>query len=154
MNTQNNAEQKRGKTRLLYKRESYLIRGACFNVYKKFRNTQKESIYQKALAHELTNVELKVEKEKQLPVYYYGEKVGVYTPDILVNESIIIELKAKPFLHKDDISQFWYYLKNSDFKLGFLINFGEPDGVKITRRVYDTARKRSSAGVVQRESSA
>lgn len=53
--------------------------------------------------------------------------------------------KAKPFLHREDIQQFWYYLKNSQFKLGFLINFGEPGGVKIVRKVYDTARQRSSA---------
>lgn len=133
------------QTALLYQRESYLIRGACFSVYKKLRNTQKESVYQRSLFVELTNLGLKVEKEKQLPVYYSGVKVGTYTPDLLVNESILIELKAKPFLHKDDIKQFWYYLKNSEFKLGFLVNFGESDGVNIKRRVYDTARSKHSA---------
>lgn len=94
---------------------------------------------------ELEKQGLKAEREKQLPVYYSETKVGVYTPDVLVNDSIIIELKAKPFLHKDDISQFWHYLKNSEFKLGFLVNFGEPDGVKIVRGVYDQARQRNSA---------
>lgn len=122
--------------KLLFEKESYLIRGSCFSLYKKFRNTQKEGVYQKALAMELKEKNLIVEREKQLPVYHLGEKVGVYTPDLLVNSTIIIELKAKPFLHKDDIQQFWYYLKSSDFRLGFLINFGEPDGVKIIRRVY------------------
>ena len=129
-------------TDLLYPQESYIIQGACFNIYKKFRNTQKELIYQKALEAELKNEGLKVEREKQLPVYHLDIKVGTYTPDLLVSESIIIELKSKPFLHKDDIKQFWYYLKNSIFRLGFLVNFGEPNGVKIIRRVYDTARPR------------
>lgn len=124
----------------LFPEESYIIRGACFNIYKIFRNTHKEIIYQKALETELKLAGLNVEREKQLPVYYLNKKVGVYTPDLLINNSIIIELKAKPFIHKDDISQFWHYLKNSEFKLGFLINFGEPDGVQIIRRVYDTAR--------------
>jgi GxxExxY protein len=128
------------KTTLLYKQESYLIQGASYSLYQKFRNTQKESIYQKSLLIELKKVGLTAEREKQLPIYYDGEKVGVYTPDLLVNKAIIIELKAKPFLHKDDIKQFWYYLKNSEFKLGYLINFGEPDGVKLIRRVYDIAR--------------
>ncbi len=126
---------------LLHQQESYVINGAAFTIYKQFRNTQKEIIYQKALALELENHGLIVEREKQLPIYYLEKKVGVYTPDLLVNNAIILELKAKPFLHKQDLQQFWYYLKNSSFKLGFLINFGEVDGVKIMRRVYDTARK-------------
>lgn len=138
----NNAE-KNKTTKLLYQQESYLIRGACFAVYKEFRNTQKETVYQRALAAELKNGGLTIEREKQLPVYYLGKKVGVYTPDLLVNESIIIELKAKPFLHKEDIQQFWYYLKNSQFRLGFLVNFGEPGGVRIVRRVYELARRKT-----------
>ena len=124
------------RSKLLFEQESYLIRGACFEIYKKFRNTQKETVYQRSLFEELKIKGLKLEREKQLPVYHLGTKVGVYTPDLVVNERIVIELKAKPFLHKDDISQFWYYLKNSEFKLGFLINFGEPKGVKIVRRIY------------------
>ena len=131
--------------KLLYQDESYLIRGACFTLYKKFRNTQKESVYQRALVEELTLKGLSIEREKQLSIYHLGIKVGVYTPDLIVNNSIIIELKAKPFLHKEDSQQFWHYLKNSEFRLGFLINFGESNGVKIIRRIYDSARPRSSA---------
>lgn len=141
--TQNNAD----NNGFLYKEESYLIRGACFEVYKQFRNTQKESVYQRALGEELKRAGLTVEREKQLPVYYLDKKVGSYVPDISVNETILLELKAKPFFLKQDVEQFWYYLKNSEFKLGFLINFGQPDGVKIIRKVYDTARisRRGSA---------
>jgi GxxExxY protein len=122
--------------KLLFPHESYHIRGACFAVYKHFRNSQKEIIYQKALEKEMQLQGLTVEREKQLPVYYLEEKVGVYVPDFLVNNSIIIELKAKPFLHKDDVQQFWHYLKSSTFRLGFLINFGESNGVNIIRRVH------------------
>lgn len=129
----------------LYAEESYLIRGSCFSIYKKFHNTHKESVYQRALTEELKHKGLHIEREKQLPIYHLGIKVGVYTPDIVVNDIILLELKAKPFIHKEDISQFWYYLKNSSYKLGFLINFGDPNGVKIIRRVYDSARVKSSA---------
>jgi GxxExxY protein len=129
------------KPTLLFPEESFTIRGACFHLYKKFRNTQKESVYQKSLKEELFAQGLDVQREKQLPIYYRGVKVGVYIPDLLVNNRIILELKAKPFLHSEDIRQFWYYLKNSEFTLGFLINFGEPNGVRIVRRVYDLARK-------------
>lgn len=136
---------KRRTTQLLYPEQSFLIRGASFSLYKKFRNTQKESIYQRALEIELKDKGLSVVREKQLPIYHLGIKVGVYQPDLLIDDLIIIELKAKPFLHPDDIKQFWYYLKNSEFKLGFLINFGEQNGVKIIRRVYDQSRQSSSA---------
>lgn len=102
-------------------------------------------MYQRSLAAELSQRGLKVEREKSLPVFYLEKKVGIYIPDLLINDSIVIELKAKPFLHKEDSQQFWYYLKNSQFRLGFLVNFGEPNGVKIVRRVYDTARQHSSA---------
>jgi GxxExxY protein len=132
-------------TPLLYEEESYIIRGACFALYEKFRNTQKESVYQRALAQELKLKGFLVEREKQLPIYHLGIKVGAYVPDLSINNSIIIELKAKPFVHKEDSQQFWHYLKNSEFRLGFLINFGESHGVKIIRRVYDTARLHNSA---------
>ncbi len=128
------------ETTLLFPKQSFLIQGACFAIYQKFRNTQKESVYQKALYLELKLLGLLVEREKQLPIFHLGEKIGVYVPDLLVNNVIILELKAKPFLHRDDIKQFWYYLKNSDYTLGYLINFGESDGVKMIRRVFDTAR--------------
>lgn len=69
----------------------------------------------------------------------------MYVPDLIISDSIVMELKAKPYLHKEDISQFWYYLKNSKFKLGFLVNFGKANGVEIVRRVYDKSRHKSSA---------
>src|SRR5437870_3533095 len=115
-NTQNNTE-----LFLLFPRESYIIRGACFTLYKTFRNTQKETIYQRALEIELNKQGLAVEREKQLPVYYLKKKVGTYIPDLVVNKAILIELKVKPQVSIDDEKQFWHYLKNSQFKLGFLV---------------------------------
>jgi len=126
---------------ILYKDESYKIRGATFDVYKKFRNRHKEIIYQRSLAQSLENQGLAITREHQIPIFYLDKKVGTYTPDIVVENKIFIEVKAKPFLHRDDVLQFWYYLKSSDFKVGYLINFGAPNGVQIIRRVYDSARK-------------
>ena len=79
-------------------------------------------------------------RERKIKIYYTGEDIGTYTPDFIINKAILIELKAKPRLVQDDIKQFWQYLKGSRYRLGFLINFGSNDGVKIIRRVYDTAR--------------
>src|SRR3989339_1290788 len=109
--------------KLLYRQESYLIRGACFEVYKHFGGAFKESIIDKALRVSLKERKLQIETQKRIDIYFKDEKVGTYIPDIVVNDKIIIELKCKPFLTKEDIDQFWKYLKGSQFKLGFLVNF-------------------------------
>ncbi len=125
---------------LLYKDESYIIRGICFEIYKELGCGHKESVYLNALFNAAKEKGFDCEKEKRLPVYYQGKKVGVYVPDLVINDKILIELKAKSILLKEDLSQFWHYLKSTDYKLGFLINFGKAGGVEIIRRVYDKAR--------------
>jgi GxxExxY protein len=128
---------------LLYSEESYKIRGACFKVWKEFGGAFKESIVDKALTIELEEKGFKVEEQKRINIYYHGEKVGTYVPDKVVNEIIIIELKSKPFLSNGDIKQFWHYLKGTEYKLGFLINFGNK--LEIKRVVYDSARSQSAS---------
>ena len=127
--------------KLLYKEESYIIQGVAFDIYKKFRNRHKEKIYHNSFYYGLKDKGLEAEKEKRIDIYYNGRKVGTYTPDLVIENKIIIELKVKPKLTQDDIKQFWYYLKSSKFKVGYLINFGALNGVQIIRRVYDKARK-------------
>lgn len=126
---------------LIFPEESFIVRGVAFDIYKQFRNNHKEKVYHNSFLIGLSEKGLLVEKEKRLEVFFKGKKVGIYVPDLLVDGKIIIELKAKPRLTAEDIKQFWYYLKSSNYKLGFLINFGANDGVEIVRRVYDKARK-------------
>lgn len=123
----------------LYEKESYQIRGACFDVYKAFGGAFKEKIVDRSLTKALEKRDLKVENQKRIDIYFEGEKVGLYIPDKVVNQSIILEIKAKPYLTKQDIDQFWKYLKGSQYKLGFLINFGHK--LEIKRTVYDKVRK-------------
>lgn len=123
----------------LYERESYEIRGACFDVYKAFGGAFKEKVVDRALGKALQKRGLKVEEQKRIDIYFEGEKVGLYVPDKIVNEYILLELKAKPFLTKQDIDQFWKYLRGSEYKLGFLVNFA-PARLEIKRIVYDKAR--------------
>jgi len=123
----------------LYEQESYLIRGACFDVWKEFKGMFKESVIDKALTISLEERGLKVESQKRIEIYFKNKKVGTYIPDKIVNDIILIELKCKTFVLKQDIEQFWGYLKGSQYKLGFLINFS-PTKLEINRVVYDTAR--------------
>ena len=67
--------------------------------------------------------------------------MGLYIPDKIVNQSIILEIKAKSYLTRQDIDQFWKYLKGSQYKLGFLINFGPK--LEIKRIIYDKIRKKT-----------
>ena len=129
------------KTILLYPKESYIIRGIIFDLYKQLGFGHKEVVYQRGLEVKLSKAGFNVNREKQIPVLVDGKKVGVYIPDFVVNDSIMIELKASTFITKQDIMQFWQYLRVAPYKLGFLINFGKPGGVEIIRRVYESARK-------------
>ena len=126
----------------LYKDISYIIQGGAYEIYKKFRNRHKELIYQKAFYSYLKKKGLDAEREKRIPIYYEDEKVGTYIPDLVVDDKIFIELKSKKKLIDKDIEQFWYYLKISGYKLGYLINFGQDNGVQIIRRIYDKAREK------------
>ena len=123
----------------LYEKESYEIRGACFDVYKAFGGAFKEIVIDRALTAAIEKRGLKVESQKRIDIYFEGKKVGMYVPDKIVNKCILIELKAKPFLIKQDIDQFWKYLRGSEYKLGFLVNFA-PAKLEIKRIVYEKAR--------------
>lgn len=123
----------------LYEKESYAIRGACFEVWKEFKGMFKESIIDRALTIALEAKGVTVDSQKRIDVYFQEKKVGTYISDKIVNNAILLELKAKPFVTKQDVEQFWKYLKGSDYKLGFLINFS-PIKLEIKRIVYDTAR--------------
>lgn len=113
---------------------SYKIRGACFTVHNNLGGGHKESIYQKALAIEFKKLGIKFEREKSLTINYENENIGVYRPDFVIDNEIIIELKAVDFIPKSYEVQLLNYLKSTKLPLGFLINFG-PQKVEIRRRV-------------------
>ena len=127
--------------KLLYERESYLIRGACYEVWNEFGGAFKEKVIDRAVQIAVKDKGLNLETQKRIDIYFRNEKIGIYIPDIIVNKIIIIELKCKSFLSKEDIDQFWKYLRGSHYKLGFLINFS-PKGLDIKRIVYDMAREK------------
>lgn len=119
----------------LYEQESYKIRGACFKVYNTLGGGIKEKIIERALSKELKSHGLIVENQVKIDMVYKGEKIGIYIPDLVVNHKIIIELKSKPFITKEDAKQFWGYLKGSKYALGFLIGF-TPQELIIKRFVH------------------
>jgi GxxExxY protein len=119
----------------LYEEESYKIRGACFKVYNTLGGGIREKIITRALIKELTAEGMEVESQARIDIIYNNEKIGVYIPDLVINNKILIEIKSKPYLSKEDEKQFWGYLKGSKYKLGFLVNFG-PKKLFIKRFVH------------------
>ena len=89
-----------------------------------------ESVYQKALKKELVSMGLKCECEKPLGVYYKGEIVGHFVTDILVEDKVIIELKAVKALKEEHEWQLVNYLTATGLEVGLLINFGHDLEVK------------------------
>jgi GxxExxY protein len=127
--------------KLLYKDITYEIRGACFEVWKKFGGAFKEKVAERALKVALGKRGLEVVTQSKINIYFEDEKVGSYQPDMVINDLVLVELKSKPFLTQDDKRQFWLYIKGSKYKVGLLINFGTKK-LEIERRVYDSARSK------------
>lgn len=124
---------------LLYPKESELIYQAYKEVWKNFGGAFKESVISKSASIALEKRGLKVENQKRIDLYFDNEKVGTYIPDKVINGMILIEEKSKPFITNEDKKQFWYYMKSTNYKLGFLINFS-PKSLEFLRRIYDSAR--------------
>jgi len=140
-------------TELLYEDLSYKIRGAVFAVKKELGLGHKEFVYHKALEIEFRKIGLNFESEKIVNVEYEGEKVGTYIPDFIIDEKIIIELKALPEIGKPQEEQVWSYLKGSTYKLAILVNFGSTD-VNFKRIVFDSAREKSASSASSQSESA
>jgi GxxExxY protein len=125
----------------LYEDLSYKIRGCAFRVYNTLGFGHKENVYQEALASEFEKEKINFEREKILPVIYEGRKIGNYKPDFVVEDKIIIEIKAVPFMPPNYEKQLTHYLKSTNYKLGLLINFGDRH-LDIKRRIWTSHYQR------------
>lgn len=112
--------------KLIHADLTYKIRGAIFTVYNTLGFGYKEQVYQKALAKELMELDLSYKREASLGVSYKGEIIGNYKPDFVVDDKVILELKAVEFLPKSYETQLINYLKATDYNVGLLVNFGSP----------------------------
>ena len=107
-------------------RTSYLIRGCVFEVYKQLGCGFLEKVYERALLRELFLHGLHAKTQAPFEVNYKGVVVGEYFADMVVEDSVILELKAQQQLPRECESQLLNYLKASGLRLGFLINFAFP----------------------------
>ncbi len=123
---------------LLFKDLSDKILKAFFNVYHELGYGFLEKVYEKALIYELELLGLEAKRQYPISVYYKEKKVGEYFADIIVNDTIILELKATP-LNKANEYQLLNYLKATDIELGLLLSFGKKP--KFERKVFENRFK-------------
>lgn len=116
------------------------IINAFYEVYGELGYGFKENIYQKALALELEKNDLEFEVESPIKVHYSNEIIGEYFADIVVQEKVLLELKAKNELVDDHEAQVLNYLNATKYEVGLLLNFG-PEA-EIKRKAYDNNQKK------------
>lgn len=113
---------------LLYEDLTFQIRKAIFNVYNYWGPGLLETIYEKSLMIELETMGLEVECQKHIPVVYRGKDIECdYRLDLLVEDKVIIELKAVENLQPIHKMQLSTYLKITSKRLGILVNFNTSD---------------------------
>lgn len=102
------------------------IIGCAFRVSNTLGPGFLEKVYENALAHELRKAGLEVRQQYPISVLYDGQVVGEFLADLLINEQIVIELKAVRNLDDAHLAQCLNYLKATGLPLCLLMNFGKP----------------------------
>ena len=119
----------------LYKDLTYKIIGALYEVHKELGSIHKEIIYHKAVAIELAIRNIDFIEEKGIDVKYKGKKIGVYRPDFIIKDKVILEIKVTPIITKAMQNQVYYYIRGTKYKLVLLANFGTSK-LRIKRLIY------------------
>ncbi len=112
-------------TNYLYSGLSNKILKAFYKVYNTLGYGFLEKVYENAMMIELQNMGLKCRQQQHIDVYYKEEKVGDYFADIVVEDTIIIELKAAEGIIEEHEAQLVNYLRATDMEVGLLLNFGK-----------------------------
>lgn len=109
---------------LLHKQLTEKIIGAFYLVYNTLGYGFLERVYENAICIELRRLGLNVERQKQIVVYYEGEAVGVYYADLVIQNLVIVELKASEYIIEEHECQLLNYLRATGMKVGLLLNIG------------------------------
>jgi GxxExxY protein len=113
------------------------IIGSAYKVHNSLGPGFLEKVYENALAMEIRDGEnLSVKTQHPVSVFYRGKSVGEYFVDLLVEDSVLVEIKAVLQIHKEHEAQLVHYLTATKLDHGLLINFGPSVEVKHKYRIY------------------
>lgn len=124
---------------LLYEQESYVLRGLWMHIYNSLGPGHKEIVYGNAFEQTLKSNRIPYIREPIISLIFDGKKVGTYRPDFIVYGKIIVEFKSLNIIPQVFIKKLYQYLKSSQYKLAFIVNFGTTK-LQIIRRIYDIKR--------------
>ncbi|KGO86887.1 GxxExxY protein [Flavobacterium rivuli WB 3.3-2 = DSM 21788] len=124
---------------MLYKELTSEILKAFYDVYNELGYGFLERVYQNAMFYELKSRGFEVNAQRKITVYYKDLPVGDYFADIIVNNIIILELKACDYLTKDFEHQIVNYLRSTHCEVGLLLNFGKKP--EFVRKVFENINK-------------
>jgi len=128
-----NTDLKHGKT-------TDQIIGVFYEVYNELGHGFLESVYHRSLVLALQSVGLDVCSRVDIPVWFRGSEVGHFQADILVEQCVLLELKAARTLESAHRAQLLNYLRATEIEVGLILNFGEKPEVK--RLIFDNSEKR------------
>lgn len=124
---------------LLHQELTALILKTFYEVYNELGYGFLEKVYQNALFLELKEKGLNVVPNRKINVFYKGINVGEYYSDLMVNDTVILELKATEYVVEEFETQLLNYLKATDCEVGLLLNFGKKPEFK--RKIFENKRK-------------
>jgi GxxExxY protein len=124
---------------LLHEELTDTIIKTFYEVYNELGYVFLERVYQNSLYLELKSKGLKVEAQKKIEVYYKGIEVGQYYADLIVEDLIILELKAADCIVKEFENQILNYLRGTNCEVGLLLNFGTKP--EFRRKIFENSRK-------------
>lgn len=146
--TRAHQQRHRGRTRtqrtnaenpLIEEQLTHRILGAFYHVYDRLGFGFLESVYRRALAHELEKRGMRVEAEVTIEVWYEGLRVGDFRADLLVDQKVVVEVKASHLLSDSDWKQLLNYLRATELEIGLLCHFGPKAAFK--RLIYSNTKK-------------
>lgn len=121
--------------------------GVFYEVYNELGHGFLESVYEKALAIALEDAGFVVQQQIAIPVFFRGHSLGTFAADILVNETVILELKSCRSIDEAHIAQLLHYLKATEIEVGLLLNYGPKPEFK--RVVFGNERKKHNRTATQ-----
>ena len=127
------------KESIKYKKLTENIIKTFYKVYNKLGYGFLEKVYENAMMLELEKEGISAVSQAPIKVFYYEKILGEYFADILVDEKVIVEIKASKGLSSEHEEQLLNYLKATDIEVGLLLNFGPRPQIK--RKVLDNYRK-------------
>ena len=129
-----------GTVALKYAELTEKIIGIFYDVYNELGYGFLESVYEESLVIALREAGYEVERQLAIPVWFRGHEVGRFRGDVVVEGSVLLELKSTRILESAHEAQLLHYLKSTEIEVGLLLNFGSRP--QFRRLLFDNQRKK------------